>query len=298
MATHKQAEWKGKSRGGSLGHLFFILTIKYLGVGAAYTLLLFVVPYFIPFAPKATASIWYYNRNILHYSRLKAALMLFVSYYRFGQTIIDKVACSGGLVNKFKFEFDNFSNFIEQLNRGEGVVIIGAHIGSWEMGGSFFEDYGKKMNIVMYDAEFQKIKDVVEKHSAGRNYKIIPLNEDPITSILKIKMALDANEYVCFQGDRFLNTEKTITTQFMGQDAKFPLGPFLVASRMKASVIFYFAMREKGRCYKFYFKQALPIARKAGVHPEFELFEQYKKELEQVVHKYPQQWFNFYHFWS
>ena len=298
MEQPKQTEWKGKSRGGSLGHLFFILTIKYLGIGVAYTLLLFVVPYFVPFSPKSTKSIWYYNRRILRYGLFKSVAMIFVSYYRFGQTLIDKIACAGGLTYKYKFQFDNYSEFLERLNGGGGVVIIGAHIGSWEMGGSFFSDYGKKINIVMYDAEYQKIKKVVEQNASGKNYKVIPLNEDPITSIIKIKNALDSNEYVCFQGDRFMNNDNTITANFLGQEAKFPSGPFLIASRMQVPVVYYFAMRERGRKYRFYFKIAEPAIRRKGSRPELDLFRQYKDELENVVAQYPQQWFNFYQFWD
>ena len=48
--------WKGKTRGGTFGYLFFIYLIKYLGITAAYGFLSLVVLYFIPFAPKATKS--------------------------------------------------------------------------------------------------------------------------------------------------------------------------------------------------------------------------------------------------
>lgn len=298
MEPLKHKAWKGKSRGGFLGHFYFIITLKYLGLRAAYLHLLLVVPYFIPFAPKATRAIWYYNRKIIKYGWLKSVVMIFVHYYRFGQTIIDKLACSFGLTNRFKFEFDNYSQFLDKLNSGEGVVIIGAHVGAWEVGSSFFDDYGKKINIVMYDAEYQKIKNVIKDNSGGRNYKVIALNEDAFASLVKIKSALNDSEYVCFQGDRFMNDGNTFFAEFMGQKARFPKGPFLVASRMGVPVVFYFAMRESGRKYRFHFTMAQQPVRKPGVKPEEVLFEQYKDELEKVVRKYPQQWFNFYQFWK
>ena len=40
--------WKGKTRGGTFGYLFFIYLIKYLGITAAYLFLSLVVLYFIP----------------------------------------------------------------------------------------------------------------------------------------------------------------------------------------------------------------------------------------------------------
>ncbi len=61
--------WKGKTRGGTFGYMFFIYMIRCLGITAAYGFLSLVVLYFIPFAPKATASTWRYARNRLKYGR-------------------------------------------------------------------------------------------------------------------------------------------------------------------------------------------------------------------------------------
>ena len=61
--------WKGKSRGGSFGHRFFISLIHTLGIRFAYFFLLFVALHFIPFAPLATRSNWHYYRRILHLGR-------------------------------------------------------------------------------------------------------------------------------------------------------------------------------------------------------------------------------------
>lgn len=41
--------WKGKTRGGTFGYMFFIYMIRCLGITAAYGFLSLVVLYFIPF---------------------------------------------------------------------------------------------------------------------------------------------------------------------------------------------------------------------------------------------------------
>ena len=73
MGDSNDTGWKGKTRGGSFGYLFFILLIKGLGVKAAYAFLCLVVVYFVPFAPKATRAIWKYARQRLGYSRSRSA---------------------------------------------------------------------------------------------------------------------------------------------------------------------------------------------------------------------------------
>lgn len=281
--------WNGKSRGGSFGYGFFILLIHKLGIGAAYAFLSLVVIYFIPFAPKATKAIWKYNRRILHYGLLKSLVMLYHHYYIFGQTLIDKIAIAGGLSRKYKFVFENYDEMLALLDRGP-VVIIGAHVGCWEIGSGFFGAYASKLNVVMYDGEYQKIKEALS--ALNVTYKIIAINNGSIESLLKMKQAIDNGEYLCFQGDRYMDEGNTCKVEFMGNEARFPQGPSLIASKFSTPVIFYFAMREKGMCYRFKFK-ILPI----GMTQE-EILKEYTESLEEVIKQYPQQWFNFYDLWQ
>lgn len=291
--------WKGKTRGGSFGYLFFILLIKSLGVKAAYAFLCLVVVYFVPFAPKATRSVWKYARQRLGYSRIRSARFLLVNYYRLGQTLIDKVAVGAGMAAHYQFDFGTYyQDFLNVLDGNEGAVMIGAHVGNWEIGAPFFDDYGKKMNIVMFDAEYQKIKELLEKNTNGKNYKVIPVNEDNLTHIFRIKEALDKGEYVCFQGDRYVEDTQLYACNFLGKVARFPAGPFLLASRLGVPVVFYFAVREKGMRYKFNFVPAQPEKRVKGKAPGQELLKQYVSTLESIVKQYPEQWFNYYDFWK
>lgn len=292
--------WKGKTRGGAFGYLFFIYLIRYLGITAAYAFLCLVVVYFIPFAPTATKSTWYYARRILKYNRLQAVGMLFRNYYRLGQILIDKVAIGSGLSRKYRFKFGNYAPFLEILDGEQGVIMIGAHVGNWEIGAPFFDEYGKKINIVMYDAEHRKIKEILEKNeeSTEKAYKFIPVNEDDLTHVFRITEALDRKEYVCFQGDRYVNTERLLSCTFMGREAHFPAGPFLLAARMKVPVVFYFAMRERKRTYHFHFVIAEEVVRSKEKKAEQALLEQYAAALEKIVKEYPEQWFNYYRFWK
>lgn len=290
--------WKGKTRGGMFGYRFFIGLIRYLGITAAYGFLSLVVLYFIPFAPKATAAIWQYARKRLRYGRFKAATLLLRNYYRLGQILIDKVAIGNGMTGKYHFEFENYQEFLDVLNGNTGVIMIGAHTGNWEIGAPFFDEYGKRINIVMFDAEHERIKELLKKNASTRDYKIIPVNEDNLTHVFRITEALERKEYVCFQGDRYLNKEKVLSCPFMGKEARFPLGPFLLASKMKVPVVFYFAMREAQRTYRFHFFIARTVTHTREKRAEQALLEQYTQTLETIVRQYPEQWFNYYPFWT
>lgn len=295
MANSSDKQWSGKSRGGRFGYQFFVYTIRLLGIRCAYCILAFIVIYFIPFAPKATRAIWRYNRQRRGLGVLASMKELYCHYYVFGQTLIDKIAMKGGMVDKYHYEFDNYDRFLEILNSGQGVVLIGAHIGCWEAGAGFFGSYGRKINIVMLDAEHQQIKDVLEENATqANNYNIIDLNQNIIDAMLQMKVALNNGEYICFNGDRYIGKEHTCEVEFLGAKALFPKGLFQIAAKCRVPVVFYFSMREADCTYRFMFEEPQIEGR---ITPE-QLLEQYAKSLEKRVVKYPRQWFNFYDFWN
>lgn len=298
MTGSRPAGWKGRTRGGKWGYLFFIQLIRWGGLGVAYGFLAFVVIYFIPFAPKATAAVWRYSRCILGYGFIKSVGMLFRNYYVLGQTLIDKVALRSGHTGWYRFQFSGHKELLELLDHTGGVVVMGAHTGNWEVGAPFFGDYGKKMNIVMYDAEYENIKEILERQAAGRSYKVIRVNADSITHVFEIEAALKKGEYVCLQGDRFVDASHTLKADFMGKEARFPLGPFQIAARMGKAIVFYFAMREQGRCYHFHFFMADQGCSMKPREREKYILGQYVKALEEMVRRYPAQWFNYYDFWA
>ena len=295
MADKKEKQWSGKSRGGRFGYQFFVYTIRLLGIRCAYCFLAFIAIYFIPFAPKATKAIWHYNRKRRGLGVLASIKELYCHYYVFGQTLIDKVAMQGGMSGRYSYKFDNYERFLEILNSGKGVVMIGAHIGCWEAGAGFFGNYGKKINIVMFDAEHQQIKEVLDDNSNRRDdYKIIAINKDAIEAMLQMKIALNNGEYICFNGDRYVDRDRAYITNLLGAPARFPEGPFKIAAKCRVPVVFYYSMREPGYTYRFMFEEAV-IEGRASVDS---LVEQYKDSLEKVVSRYPRQWFNFYDFWN
>ena len=295
MPKRTEKQWDGKSRGGRFGYQFFVYTIRLLGIRCAYCFLAFIVIYFIPFAPKATKAIWKYNRQIRGLGVWASIKELYCHYYVFGQTLIDRVAMKGGLADKYRYAFDNYDRFLEILNSGQGVVMIGAHIGCWEAGAGFFGSYGKNINIVMLDAEHKQIKEVLDENAdKENNYKIIPLNKDIIEAMLQIKIALNNGEYICFNGDRYMAKEHVATIDFFGAQAMFPMGLFKIAAKCRVPIVFYYSMREPDCTYRFMFEEAV-IDRKTT--PEM-IMEQYVHSLEKVVSKYPRQWFNFYDFWN
>lgn len=293
MDREQERQWNGKSRGGSFGYLFFVFAIKVFGIRFAYTVLAAVVFHFLFFAPKAVRAIWDYNRKRLGYGCIKSAVEVYRHFYVFGQTLIDRVALRAGLQHRYRFEFENYGRFIEVISNS-GVVMMGAHVGCWDAGSVFFGEYGRKIHIVMFDAEHEHIKKVLRKNGCGEDYKIIAANKGSVEAMVQIKVALNNGEYVCFNADRYVDRKATIEVDFLNGKVHLPDGPFRIVARCRMPVFFYYAMREKKRTYRFIFIEASPEEAK----DEKKLAERYVDSLERIVRAYPRQWFNFYPFWD
>ena len=57
-------------------------------------------------------------------------------------------------------------------------------------------------------------------------------------------------------------------------------------------MVFYYAMKESGQKYHFYFEEA------SDCKDSQKILSQYIESLEGIVKKYPEQWFNFYQYWE
>ena len=245
------AKWKGESRGNVLGYKIFIFWLRNFGLGFTYLFLYFVVFYFLLFSGKAFGFAWRYFRQIQGFGWIKSLYMVYVNYYIFGQTILDKIALRAGLKAKFKFRFDGKETFESVVLKNEGVILISAHVGNFEMAAESMNLEGRSVSIVTLDSERADIKKYLETQGAEKGIKFVKV-EDDLSHIFKIAKAISDKGIVCFTGDRYKEGVKFLETKFLGKMAKFPAGPFEVAVRLKVPVVFVFGMKATRRSYQFY----------------------------------------------
>jgi predicted LPLAT superfamily acyltransferase len=212
--------------------------------------------------------------------------------------LIDKVALMSGLGKRFTFHWDGEEHL---RNMNEGGLLISAHIGSWEIAGNFLTRLNKRFNIVMYDEEHQKIKGYLDEVMTEKNLHVIPLKDD-MSHLLAIKNALENKELIAIHADRFMQGSKTIRHTFLGKEALFPEGPFYLAARFNAPVTFVFAVKETSRHYHFFASPArrYNVRSKRSIKEEElnPMIKDYICRMEEMLQKYPLQWFNYHKFWA
>lgn len=288
-------KWKGKSKGTILGYRIFVYCIRNIGIRSSYFVLYFVAAYYFLFLKKSNRYIFYYFNKRLNYSFLKSKISIFKSYFIFGKILIDKTAISVGLRDRFTYEFDGIQNLKDLLNEKKGGVLISAHIGNFEIAEHFFADidFDCQINLVTTDQEVTVIKEYMDSVAIKKsNIKFIYVKDD-MSHIFDINTALSNNELICFTGDRYFEGSKFLETELLGKRAKFPAGPFLIASRLGVPVVYVYVMKEKKLHYHLYARVAQVKKRDAQG-----LLNSYVKNLESMLKKYPLQWFNYFDFWD
>ncbi len=288
--------WNGKSKGTPLGYRIFVFTLRRGGVRSAYILLYLVVTYYFLFSWKASKNLYYLFRKRLGFSILKSVNGIFRNYYRFGQAIIDRIAATAETGDCFTFNFDGEEYLEQMVAEGNGGLLLGAHLGNWEIAGFYLKRIDTEVHVVMYEAESEKIRLYLDRVTGGRKMKIIPIKDD-LSHVYLIAEALRNNGLVCIHADRFLEGNRTISRTFLGKPALFPEGVFMLAATFGIPVAFVFALKDSPTHYHFF--STLPKVYKDA--PKQILIDSiigdYVTELENKLQRYPYDWFNYFKFW-
>ncbi len=288
------AQWEGKSKGNLLGYKIFVFLLKKCNIRVAYSVLVFVALYYSLTAWKSNSSLFYYLHKRQGFNFFKSIFLVYGSYFRFGQVLIDKTAISLGLRNRYTYDFDGIEILKDLLEEKKGAILISAHVGNFEVADFFFADidFKSQIHLVTTDREHSHIKDYFESISIKTNLNFIVVKDD-LSHIFEINNCLSNNEIICFTGDRYFPGNKTLKTNFLGEDALFPAGPFSIASRMNVPVACVYVMKEKNLHYHLYTRR-VSVKHRDAQH----LLESYCSSVTNILKKYPLQWFNYYDFWE
>lgn len=287
-----EQKWDGKTKGSLLGYRFFIFAIKFLGVRFAYVFCIGVSAYFILFARKQRFALISFYKKGFGYSTPQAIRATVRNFYLFGQTLIDRIALKTKRKRIFSFRFNNEQALIEMNAAGKGGFLFSAHVGNWENAGNLLgERITLKINILMLDAEVQKIKAFIEDAAGKSQYNLIPIKDD-MSHLILIHQALKRNELIALHADRTTFGQKNFRLKFLNGFAEFPAGPFIMAYKFKVPLTFVYAVKKGSTHYEL----SATNPKNDFESPE-KIAEEYVKHLEKQVIASPTQWFNFFEYY-
>jgi predicted LPLAT superfamily acyltransferase len=286
----KDQQWKGETRGNLLGYKIFVWSLKHIGLSFCYFLLVWVSFYFIFFSPKSSKELFNFYRKANQFSWPKALLYVWKNYFYLGQSLVDKVAIYIGLRNEFTIHKPNYDQLLSIVSTDKPCVFVVSHLGNFEAAGRLVT-MPKKINLLMYEAEIQNIKNFMDSLKINSTIEAFTIKYDG-SHIFHLSEAMRNNEIVCLHGDRFLEGSKTLSADFFGEKAKFPYGPFYLAERFKANVVLVSLVKTKRKEMTLEFRQL------DASHGAQGILDSYSAELEKLVVKYPESWFNYHNFWQ
>lgn len=289
--------WEGKSRGSKTGYRIFVWLLKQGGVRPAYFLLKFVTLYFYFFSFSASRALYSFYRKRIGFGILRSLFGIYRNYDQLGQSLIDKVALMSGMANPFSFHFDGEEHLHEMVMQGRGGMLLSGHLGNWDIAGHLLKRLNTPINIVIFDGEHEQIKAYLDSVTGEKSVKMI-LIKNNLSHIYEISDALKRNELICMHADRFLPGNKTQKQIFLGSNAAFPIGPFVLASTFRVPVSFVFAVKESALHYHFFATKGNDYAHLDKAAQMKLMLTDFVREMEIKTRAYPWQWFNFYDFWK
>src|SRR5438105_2326472 len=178
---------------------------------------------------------------------------VFRHFHCFAATILDRVYLLCGEFDRFDVTVHGKQIVQHQLESAKGSILLGSHLGSFEVLRALGVMQRKfPLKVLMDTAHNQNITrffDALNPKIAGT---VIP--PDRPDTLIKVRESLDASYFIGMLGDRVLGADKTTQCQFLDGPARFPAGPVLLAATLRCPVILFFGLYRGGNRYEIYFE--------------------------------------------
>jgi predicted LPLAT superfamily acyltransferase len=296
LHAHRWAALPERGTPTSLRLIAWIAT--YIGRWAARILLYPITLYFVVSSHAARRV----SREYLKRLRQRPARWwhVFRHFHCFAATVLDRVYLLRGEFEHFDVTLHRKEILHRQMEIGRGCILLGAHLGSFEM--------LRTLGVTQRNFPLKVLMDVEHNQNLTRlldalNPEIAStvINPDRPDTLLRVKESLDAGFFIGILGDRISSGDKTAKCQFLGRQAVFPAGPILLAAMMRCPVILFFGLYRGGKHYEIYFEQfadQIILNREHRVDEIQHWMQRYVERLEHYVRVAPYNWFNFYPFWD
>lgn len=290
-----EQQWAGTTYGNGWMHKWLIRILKVIDIRILYVFVaVCVIPVCLLINPSRGIAYRYF-RNRMGYGKLKAAWKTYINHCLFGQVVVDKFAMYAG--HKFPVETEAMEIINALNNREDGYIQLSAHVGNYEIAGYTLKAEKKAFNALVFAGEKASVMNNRNKMFTDTQIRMIPLSAD-MSHLFTIDNALQNGEIVSMPADRINGSPKYIEREFLGGVARFPQGPFSVATMRGLDVIAVNVMKISFTKYKIIVSK-LEYDKQAKRKEQMEqLSQQYVNVLEGIVKKYPTQWYNYFEFWT
>ena len=247
-------DWKSRPEGGGPLAYRAIFFIADHGGRAVARLALYpiVAFYLLVRGPERRASRAYLARAL---GRPAGLIDVARHIHTFAATILDRVFMLRQGMDRFDVELRGLESLEALLDRGQGVLLLGSHLGSFEALRVLARRRPQlRVKVVLdrgHNAVLMRMLDALDPQMAAN---VIDAGQDGPSIALQIKHATDEGAIVAMLADRAGPGEPATTAEFLGAGAPFPTSPWLIAAALKLPVALAFGLYRGGARYELVFE--------------------------------------------
>jgi len=235
--------------------------------------------------------------------RKPGALTVLRHIHSFAVSLYDRMVVWGGALDSYQVDHDGSEKIFDLAEHGRGALLLGAHLGSFEMLWFLSHEYDLKVNVVVYHQNAQRVNQFFDAISPGVHVRAIGLDPTSVRAAFEIKACIDRGEFVVILADRVGPGPgvRVANATFLGKSARFPMGPFLLAGALGCPVLMALCVRTGMGRYQTVLRplrDAGRVGRSEREKRAQELMGQYVSVLETYCERYPLEWFNYFEFWG
>jgi len=294
-------EWLERPEGGSGWALRLIAAVaRGFGRPVSRLVLLPITAYFmLRRAPERHASRAYLERVL---GRKPTWLDVARHIHTFAAVTLDRVYFLTGELRRFDMRLVDIEQLHAAMDLGRGVLLIGAHVGSFDALRAASRLRPDVTVRVVLDAQHSPALSAVLKQlnpeiAAG----IIDPRQDGTSVALEIGAALNDGALVTMLGDRGRPGNATALVEFLGSTARFPTAPWQIAAALHVPIVLCVGLYRGGNRYDLHFElltNELQIERRHREQQLQQVIQDFADRLAALVREAPYNWFNFYDFWN
>lgn len=183
------------------------------------------------------------------------------------------------------------------LPKGQGLVVLTSHFGSWEIGARVMQRFARPVNVVMAREANPTVESYQRAMRERSGLRVIHSDSSVFSSFNMIH-ALRRGEVIAMQLDRSAPGQVTRRLDFFGRPAPFQYGPFVLARLAGVPIWPVFVARTGAQRYRFLHEPMRHIERGASEAETLAVMADVVRSFEATVWEFPRQWFQFRPFWE
>lgn len=225
-------------------------------------------------------------------------------FLSFGETLLDKIIVWTGSITPDQVDFPKRKLLLDLLEQKRGAILLSGHIGNLELCQAIAGMRGHiRLNILVHTKHAEKFNRLLGGSKGCATIQLIQVTELNPAIAIELQNKIERGEFLVLVGDRIpVNGSRIVQANFLGNNAEFPQGPYLLASLLRCPVYTLFCFNVDGRFQidLELFAESIRIPRTEPQRLQMleTLAQRYAERLETHCRATPLQWFNFYPYWS